>query len=400
MNRAQFLMNFWKAYPAMPLEADVAGRVLSVGNGKVELLNKGSWKIANDCQFPVEILNVNDLVALELKAGEIFSLTLLAPALEEPLQLSSNSLIQDKWFHFLSQVRTFFAGKGFHEAQTPTLVTCPGTEPFLDLFSTRFQQGRRSQTLYLPTSPELHLKKMLSAGYEQIFEIRPCFRNGEITERHQPEFWMLEWYRAFSNLEQILQDTLHLIDFLGGDVEGFERKSMADLFQEKLNFKLTPQTTIQELKGLAQAQGLQAGNFDIWDDVFYLIFVEKVEPYLESEQPLIVEKYPPSQAALARLTEDGWGERFELYWKGLEICNAFHELNDPQVQAERFEADLAQKNRLGKEVPPLDADFIRALRSGMPPSGGIALGLERLFMALNGINSIQELRVFPARNLK
>jgi lysyl-tRNA synthetase class 2 len=400
MTRSEFLTKFWQAYPAMPPDADMAGRVLSCRNGKVELLNKGSWKIAKDCRFPVEILNANDLVAFELKAGEISNLTLLAPALEEPLQLSSDSLIQDKWFHFLSQVRLFFAGKGFNEAQTPTLVTCPGTEPFLDLFSTRFQQGSRSQTFYLPTSPELHLKKMLSVGYEQIFEIRPCFRNGEITERHQPEFWMLEWYRAFSNLEQILQDTLHLIDFLGGNVEGFGRKSMADLFQETLNFKLTPQTTLQELKTLAQAQGLKAENFEIWDDVFYLIFVEKVEPFLESEQPLIVEKYPPSQAALARLTEDGWGERFELYWKGLEICNAFHELNDPVLQAERFEADLAQKAHLGKEVPPLDPDFIRALRSGMPPSGGIALGLERLFMALNGIKSIQELRVFPARNLK
>ncbi|MEZ0392388.1 MAG: EF-P lysine aminoacylase EpmA [Pseudobdellovibrionaceae bacterium] len=397
MNRLQFLENQWTPYPAFPENADVAGRIQVISGNRIEIQDKGIWTISQSCQFPLSVLQTHDVVALGLQNGEVQELTLLAPALASPLKSVSDPRTQNQWFDFLQKVREFFKGKTFLEAQTPTLVSCPGTEPFLDLFSTTFERGRQRQKFYLPTSPELHLKKMLSMGYERIFEIRPCFRNGEISERHQPEFWMLEWYRAYSNLEQILQDTLHLIVFLGGEVEGYQRKTMADLFREKLDFQLRPGTSIEELKNLSQRLGLRAEEFSLWDDVFYLIFVEKIEPFLDSDKPLIVEKYPPSQAALARLTEDGWGERFELYWKGFEICNAFHELNDPDVQILRFQADLEQKKSLGKEAPPLDEDFLQALQSGMPPSGGIALGLERLFMALHSIHEISALKVFPHR---
>lgn len=391
MDRQHFLSSVWKAYPSMPSLAEIGGRVslLSFDDRRLSLQGKGEWIVGVGCFFPLEVLRPGDWVALQFQAGQISEITLLAPALKEPRILSSSPEIQHKWFEFLQKVRNFFVGKGFLEAQTPTLVACPGTEPFLDLFSVG--------SFYLPTSPELHLKKMLAGGYEKIFEMRPCFRRGEISGRHQPEFWMLEWYRAFSDLEQILQDTLHLIEYLGGSVEGFQRKTMAQLFLEKLNFQLTPKTTLQELKELAQQVGLgdTVRDYEIWDDVFYLIFIEKIEPFLPSDQPLIVEKYPPSQAALARLTEDGWGERFELYWKGLEIANAFHELNDPVIQEKRSREDLELKKALGKEVPNLDPEFFSALWSGLPPSGGIALGLERLFMCLHGISDIRQLRIFP-----
>jgi lysyl-tRNA synthetase class 2 len=257
----------------------------------------------------------------------------------------------------------------------------------------------------LPTSPEISLKKMLAGGYEKIFEIRPCFRNGEITDTHQPEFFMLEWYRAYSDLERIKQDVLRLIEFVT-EIEmtqkhealRFETKTMAQLFDEILDFKLTPTTPAEELAALAERLGLSTRGYELWDDLFYLIFVDQIEPRIQSEHPVFVEKYPPSQAALARLTDDGWGDRFELYWKGLEIANAFHELNDPKIQWARFQEDLAKKRQLGKETPMLDEDFMQALRSGMPPSGGIALGLERLFMASRGLAQIQNLKVFPMRN--
>ncbi len=391
MEREYYLKNLWKSYPTMPPTADMAGRVsvLSVAGRYLSLLGKGEWAVRPRCSFPMSILRAGDWIAIRLEEGQIAELTLLAPALIEPRMLSSNAETQRRWFSFLQQVRNFFTGKGFLEAQTPSLVTCPGTEPFLDLFSV--------DQAYLPTSPELHLKKMLAGGYERIFEIRPCFRKGEISERHQPEFWMLEWYRAFHDLEQIIQDTLHLIEFVGGDVSGFQRKTMAQLFLEKLDFTLTPTTSISELKALADRVGLgeNVRNFEIWDDVFYFLFLEKVEPFLDSEHPVIVEKYPPSQAALARMTEDGWGERFELYWKGFEIANAFHELNDPVIQEQRSAEDLSLKKKLGKPVPPLDPEFFQALWSGMPPSGGIALGLERLFMCLHEIKDIRQLRIFP-----
>ena len=306
-----------------------------------------------------------------------------------------------QWMDFLNHVRTFFRGKNLLEVQTPTLVNCPGTEPFLDLFSTELVMGSRRQKFYLPTSPELSLKKLLAQGYSEIFEIKNCFRNGEISERHQPEFYMLEWYRTFCDLSQIQQDISHLFEYLAEVLPNsryykktfqFHKKSMSQLFADHLQFELTPTTSIEELKVLAAKLGLHAQDYNLWDDVFYLIFIEKIEPFLDSTEPLFVEKYPPSQAALARLTDDGWGDRFELYWQGLELANAFHELNDPVLQEQRFNEDLEKKKQTGREVPPLDTDFIKALYQGMPPAAGIALGLERLFMVFYGIADIGEIR--------
>ncbi len=126
----------------------------------------------------------------------------------------------------------------------------------------------------------------------------------------------------------------------------------------------------------------------------FLIFMEKIESQLPQDELIFVEKYPPYQAALARLTEDGWGDRFEVYWKGLELANAFHELNDPSIQRRRSEEDLQKKKDLHKEAVSLDEEFFQCLEAGMPPSGGIALGVERLFMALFDIKTIKDLRVF------
>jgi lysyl-tRNA synthetase class 2 len=412
MDRKSFLEKMWRPYPAVPPGGSLCGRLETFTEKNVSLIGKGSFPLdqqvkilplKEDASQPAffDWLNYGDQVALVLREGKVNEIWLLAPCQEEPLRLSSSPKLQEEWSHFLQQVRTFFVGKGFLEVHTPTLVTCPGTEPFLDLFSTELHAPGHKQKLFLPTSPELSLKKMLAGGYEKIFEIRPCFRNGEITDTHQPEFFMLEWYRAYSDLEQIKQDVLHLIEFvtdtpLTKDGEaGFAAVSMRQLFQEILQFDLTPETSAAELMQLAGRLGLSTVGYDLWDDLFYLLFVDQIEPKLHSEEPLFVEKYPPSQAALARLTEEGWGDRFELYWKGLEIANAFHELNDPKVQWARLQEDLTKKRHLGKEIPSIDDDFFRALRSGMPPSGGIALGLERLFMATRGIAQIQALKVFP-----
>lgn len=409
MNRADFLKQIWKPYPSLNPGFVIVGRMEVIKGKHVAIANKGQWILAESIRLDStkfsaevlkEILSENDWLALQIENDQVVEIQLLAPCLERPLLQSSSPAIQQKWFQFIEKTRDFFRHKEFQEAQTPSLVVCPGTEPFLDLFSTELKVGSRNQKLFLPTSPELHLKKMLAAGYENIFEIKSCFRNGEITDRHQPEFQMIEWYRSFSDLDQIIQDCLHLLEFLGASVEGFHRKSMAQLFQEMLQFELTPRTSIEELKTLAQKLNLSAKDYLLWDDVFYLIFIEKIEPFIDSTQPFFLEKYPPSQAALARLTPDGWGERFELYWKGYEIANAFHELNDPEIQIQRFQADLDHKKNLGKEIPPLDLDFLRALRSGMPPSSGVALGLERLFMALHGVSQISQLKVFPYKMIE
>jgi elongation factor P--(R)-beta-lysine ligase len=389
MTRESFLKTIWKPYPRMPAGVNLAGRLRKIDKGTVSLVDGEAIPCSH--LENLEVLRQNDWVALRLEGEKVVEITLLAPCLEEPLELSSSQEIQQKWFEFLGKVRQYFSDHKFQEVQTPTLVACPGTEPFLDLFSTELKIGSKSKKLYLPTSPEIHLKKLVAAGRGPLFEIRPCFRNGEISEKHQPEFWMLEWYRPFASLEEIQQDCLNLIEFLSGEKQSSQETTMAELFQSHLDIKLTPQTTLADLKKV----DAQLEKYELFDDAFFHLFVDKIEEKLSQNLPLFVKNYPPSQAALARLTEDGWGDRFELYWKGFELANAYHELNDPELQEKRLQEDLNKKRQTGREIPSLDTDFIRALRSGMPPTSGIALGLERLFMALYGIKDIRKLRDFP-----
>lgn len=331
----------------------------------------------------INILQVGDWVAVEND-----QLILLAPALQKPRLLKARSQALAEWSAFLKQVRLFFETKSFQEISTPTIVPCPGTEPYLDPVSVG--EGK-----YLPTSPELHLKKALSMGLGPLYEIRPCFREKEISERHQPEFWMLEWYRPMADLSEIKNDLMSLIRFLSQETNpSFRTISMAELFQEKLQFGLTPKTTKQELIQLAEGLGLYFKDTDSWDDLFTLIFVDQLEESLGKDGPLFLENYPPSQAALARLTSEGWGDRFEFYWKGFEIANAFHELNDPVEQLRRAHEDNEKKADIGKPMVSLDQDFLDALSEGMPPSAGVALGLERLFMCLTKYRSFSDFRVF------
>ncbi|WP_413288795.1 EF-P lysine aminoacylase EpmA [Bdellovibrio sp. HCB337] len=345
------------------------------------------------------LLAPGDLVAVA-DNGEI---TLLAPALQKLPERYLQVDLLKQWQEFLYWVREFFKEQGFVEIQTPGLVTCPGTEPSLDVFSTDLVLGSRREKLYLPTSPELHLKKALALGAEKIFEIKKCYRNGEVTTHHQPEFTMIEWYRAFDNLASIKKDVAELVKYLGSKMssvngpKAVDSFTIAQLFKRDCGFELVPETNKEQLRELATKLGVDVSSATQIDDYFFLLFLEKIESQLPTEHMTFVENYPPYQAALARLTEDGWGDRFEVYWQGLELANAFHELNDAKVQAERFKEDLAKKKAMGKEMIPLDEEFLQCLQAGMPPSGGIALGLDRLFMALTGVSKISETRLFPMK---
>lgn len=399
MTREEFLKQVWLPYPAQPVTHNSAGRIINISQTTAKLDNESYVNIPKEW---LAVLRVGDIISVKLEQNQTKELTLLAPQLNRPLVTSSDPDRQKKWNHFLSQIRHFFSGQSFLEVQTPTLVKCPGTEPFLDAFETRFKMGQHYEDLFLPTSPELHLKKLLARGYRQIFEIKTCFRNGEISQSHQPEFHMLEWYRAYSNLQTIKNDTMALLKNLSESPLQFSSVSISELFEKHVGQKLFPDTNLITLKSWATQLGLNVENYTDWDDVFHLIYLEKIEPQLNSaeykSQPVFVEKYPPSQAAFARLGSDGWAERFELYWQGLEICNAFHEVNDPELQQKRMRADLEKKQMIGKASVELDGDFFQALESGMPPSGGIALGLERLFMAMHGITDISSLKLFPMKN--
>lgn len=378
---------FLKSDILLPQDRELLNEVLAPGD---QVLIRVAWThVFTSGLFP----KIENMSPMELK--------LLAPSKMEPL-VSAMSVKQSKqWNFFLELIHQCFKILDFNEVRTPTLVTSPGLEPFLDPFTCEFSFGKSKRTLYLPTSPEFSLKKVLSLGHERIYEMKPSFRNEELSPHHQPEFLMLEWYRAYSNLDTIAKDVKGLLNYLKlhwpESIKGWgpvREVTVAELFKQDCDFELTPQTTRVELASLALEMGVSVSDSDDWDDVFYKIFLEKIEPHLGVNGPIIVRKYPASQAAWSRITSDGWADRFEVYWRGVELANAFHELNDPVEQRKRFNLANEKRKALGKPEMPIDEDLMRALESGFPPSGGIALGLDRLFMLLINATDIANTRHF------
>lgn len=389
--RDEYLQQHWTSYPEMPRGALKWGRI---ENCRLGMQNLTDWTMKDNASYKVsEALVDGDLIVL-LPANQVL---LLAPNLTGRSPLDNPWVQHQRWQEFLGFVRQIFREKRFLEVRTPVLVKCPGTEPSLDPFETEFKLGSKTEKFYLPTSPELNLKKLLAEGAEKIFEIAAVFRNGEKTEKHEAEFTMLEWYRAFSHLSNIKMDVIELVEHVC-DLMRAERPkevltfTISDLFKQYCGFELKPDTTAEELKQLASKLNVDVSAASSIDDYFYLIFTDKIENQWPSDRLVFIEKYPPYQAALARIGADGWAERFEVYWNGLELGNAFHELNDPQIQRHRAEDDNKNKVLHGKTAVGLDESFFKALEFGLPPSAGIAMGLERLFMAMMGLKRLSDLK--------
>lgn len=303
---------------------------------------------------------------------------------------------------FLSKVRGFFEEFNYLEVHSPTLVVSPGSEPFLDFFETKVWQGSAPPQLrFLPSSPELSLKKLLALDVGNLFEIRTCFRNNEGSPLHRPEFFMLEWYSVGLNFEQMLQFTHQFfsqtarayLQSQGKDLpiwlpkNEIKKYSIAELFKTLLQFDLSPQTSAKELLKLTSRWGLVADEQWGFDDLFHLLMIEKVEPFLQTQGLVFVTHYPPSQAAQAKLNAQGWAERFEVYAQGVELANAYHELTNVTELRERVKIDNLAREKLGRPQTPIDEEFFTAV-SQLPQVSGIALGLERWFMLLEGKKEI------------
>ena len=387
--RDEYLEKHWIKYPEMPRGALRYGRCEQLRMG-TQNLAEWTFKDASEIKGS-DVLVDGDLLAL-MPSNHLI---LLAANRTDRKPKFDKWPEQKKWFEYLSLIRAFFKEKRFQDVKTSTLVVCPGTEPSIEVFETEFSLGTKKTKFFLPTSPELNLKKLLTEGAERIFEIASVFRDGELTDKHHPEFTMLEWYRAFSNFSSIKMDMIELVEYLSDQMK-VERPlevltfTIPDLFLKYCQFEIKPTTTEDELKALAAKLNIDVSAAQTIDDYFYLIFMEKIEFQWPPDRLVFIEKYPPYQAALARIGSDGWAERFEVYWNGLELANAFHELNNPDIQRVRAEADLAKKKLLGKKDITLDADFFTALDYGLPPSAGIAVGLERLFMALHRKTNIKQ----------
>lgn len=283
----------------------------------------------------------------------------------------------------LCAIRDFFRTEGFCEVETPVRIPAPALELYIDAIPS----GER----YLRTSPELHLKRLLAEGISPVFQIGPCFRAGECGQRHRTEFTMLEWYRTGADYMDIL-----------ADAEALVRHAVRTLRELEPGF--TPAVDVElpwQRLTVSDAYRCHAGWNPVADfdaDRFDLDMVNLVEPALPRDRAVVLTDYPVAVAALARRSDADprTAERWELYLGGLEIANAFSELTDPDEQRRRFEACAQARAAAGAEVYPLDRAFLDTLERGLPPCGGIALGVDRLLMALTGTTSITEVIAFGA----
>jgi elongation factor P--(R)-beta-lysine ligase len=318
-------------------------------------------------------------------------------------------------------IRACFAVRGYVEVETPALQVSPGLEPHLMAFETVLDEpGALGRRRYLHTSPEFAMKKLLAAGVPRLFQLARVFRNGERSATHHPEFTMLEWYRADASYLDLIDDCEALLRaaaaaarnaafrWRGNNADAgrpCERLSVAAAFQRFCGIDIlatAPDPEFPDLALLARAAepiGIAPHPGDDWEDLFFRIFLARIEPALGQGAPTILLDYPISMAALARAKPEDprLAERFELYVCGLELANAFGELTDATLQRRRFERDQARKHARYGTHYPIDEDFLQALAHGLPPAAGIALGFDRLVMLAAGADAIEDVLWAPVQ---
>lgn len=298
--------------------------------------------------------------------------------------------------------RAFFESRGYLEVETPIAIPSPGLDLHLDAFeafATHVEGGAttRDERRFLSTSPEYQMKRLLVDGHTRIFQITKAFRAGERGERHNPEFTILEFYRAHAGVEDIMRDTEQLVARVtGGWVRIGERA-----IDTRPPFVRMP--IVEAFERFARTPPEETLRMAIDDeDRFFRLLVETVEPAIAAlDHAVFVTEYPASQASLARRkpSDPRVAERFELYVAGVELCNGFGELTDAVEQRARFVSDQEERARRGKPVYPIDERFLEALARGMPSSGGNAIGLDRLVAVALGTTSIGDVLAFTADEL-
>jgi lysyl-tRNA synthetase class 2 len=299
----------------------------------------------------------------------------------------------------IARIRQFFAERAVWEVDTPALSQAAVTDVHLHSFSTSlvgpgFAKGL---PLYLMTSPEFHMKRLLAAGSGAIYQISKAFRNEEAGRYHNPEFTMLEWYRPDFDHHQLMDEMDALLQAVL-KCQGATRMSYQAAFQSCTG--LCPlRADIDQLRALAATQGLADITEDETDKdtLLQLLFSVMVEPNIGQQAPAFVYDFPASQAALAKISEADprVAHRFEVYFQGIELANGFYELQDAQEQRRRFEADNAMRVARGLRPQPIDQHLLAALDAGLPDCAGVALGIDRLVMLALGCDHIDAVTAFP-----
>ena len=274
-------------------------------------------------------------------------------------------------------IRCFFEGRGYLEVDTPIRVKTPALEDHID--------AEPSGENWLRTSPELHMKRMVCDGYEKIFQIGPCFRQGERGMHHLPEYTMLEWYQVGVDSSVILIETL---DLLRSVAQKVKMPSTCGLEQEPII--VTISDVFSQVAGWDPIKSFDSDRFD-------LDLIEKVEPWIEKQKsPIVVKDFPVERAALARIKQDDRpvADRWELYVGGVELANCYTELTDPSEQRRRFQECAKLRKKDGRPVYPLDERFLQAMDQKMPDCAGIALGVDRLIMLFAELDDISQVVAF------
>jgi lysyl-tRNA synthetase class 2 len=300
----------------------------------------------------------------------------------------------------LRTLREFFFQRQVLEVETPVLAAAAVTDPNIESLCVGYDGpgAPASRTLWLQTSPEYAMKRLLAAGSGSIYQICHAFRAGERGRRHNPEFTLLEWYRVGFDHHLLMEEVAELVRAVLGE-RPVERLGYREAFLKHAG--VNPwQTTVRELKACAESHGIPLPPLaeDALDGWLDLLLSEVVSPRLGGGRYTFVYDFPPTQAALARIRREGdesFGERFELFIDGLEIANGYHELTDPREQAERFQAERQRRQAAGQPVSVLDERLLAALAAGLPECAGVALGLDRLVMLAVGTGSIEEVLTFP-----
>lgn len=309
-------------------------------------------------------------------------------------------------------IREFFWSKGFDDVETPLLVRLPGQEPNLSPMAvTLHDEYGTAYRGYLHTSPEYAMKKMLAAGFGNIFSITKCFRDQEsFGGLHNPEFTMIEWYRAGKHMNAIMDDIDEMLaliynalgrtypEYMQSAPQTPRRIHMRHAWREYTGTDLDAYIDRKNLFELCKKRGYRTNEHESYEDLFYRIFLHEIEPNLTT--PTIIHHYPKAMAALAKIdpNDSAYAERFEFYINGMELANAFSELTDPDEQRQRLEHEQEKRTQNGATTYPIDEDFLRAL-ADIPSAAGIALGIDRLVQIYTGCKDISDVIPLPASQL-
>lgn len=343
-------------------------------------------------------------------------------------KLKNNPQLWEQYFireKTIKAIRIFFDNQAFHEVETPILIAHPPAESYLDVFETTLLDRQRNpMEVYLSTSPEVALKKLLVAGIGNCYAITKSFRNMETQSNlHNPEFTILEWYRVGANYMDIMKDCEELVmsiynslskqvktglnpvlDYQGKTIDltpPWERITVSDAFRQWAGINFDEFFDESHAKNIAQEKGYHIEEGTTWEELYNQIFLNEIESHLGQSKPTIIYDFPSVMGALAKkkVSDPRFAERFEFYIAGLELGDCYSELTDAQEQEERFESELTELSRLEKTVYDYDHDFIEALKVGLPVCSGIAVGVDRLVMLFADTKDIADTMFFPGKEL-